>query len=145
MFSVDNFYDFFKSHYGWERARMSPWIFRTHGSKNLSDVHSLVEKRLHTELPSMEFSLNNALILHDQEPFAVCDSLYIYRHSFLENKKDPLFLHMTDQELFLQGWRSCSWPIFCHSEKNSEDIAWIEKIGCGPCYYFWHAHYQRLV
>ena len=143
MFSVDNFYDFFKSHYGWEKARISPWIFRTHGSKNLFDVYPLVESRLHTELPNMEFSLNNALVLHDQEPFAVGDSLYIYRHSFLENKKDPLFLHMTDQELFLQRWRSCSWPIFCHSEKNSSDIDWIEKIGCIPCYYFWHALIAR--
>jgi hypothetical protein len=143
MFSVDNFYDFFKSHYGWEKARISPWIFRTHGSKNLFDVHPLVESRLHTELPNMEFSLNNALVLHDQEPFAVDDSLYIYRHSFLENKKDPLFLQITDQELFLQRWRSCSWPIFCHSEKNSTDIDWIEKIGCIPCYYFWHALIAR--
>jgi hypothetical protein len=143
MFSVDNFYEFFKAHYGWEKFRISPWIFRTHGSKNLSDVHSLVEKRLHTELPNMEFPLNNALVLHDQEPFAVDDLLYIYRQSFLENKKDPLFLQLTDQELFLQRWRSCSWPIFCHSEKNSSDIAWIEKIGCIPCYYFWHALIAR--
>ena len=143
MFSVDNFYDFFKSHYGWEKARISPWIFITHGSKNLFNVHPLVEKRLHTELPSMEFSLNNALVLHDQEPFDVCDSLHIYKHSLLENKKDPSFQHMTNQELFLQTWRSCSWPIFCHSEKNSSDIAWIEKIGGIPCYYFWHAFIAR--
>ena len=144
MFSVDNFYEFFKSHYGWEKSRILPWIFRTHGSKNLFDVQTtLVENRLRTELPSMEFSLNNALILHDQEPFAVCDSLYIYRHSFLENKKDPLFLHIPDQELFLQKWRSCSWPIFCHSEKNSSDINWLEKIGCIPCFYFWHALIAR--
>jgi len=143
MFSVDNFYEFFKSHYGWEKAGMSPWIFHTHGSKNLSDMHTLVEKRLHTELPNMEFQINNALIFHDQEPFAACDSLYIYRHSFLENKKDPLFQHIPDQELFLQRWRSCSWPIFCHSEKNSSDINWLGKIGCIPCYYFWHALVAR--
>jgi hypothetical protein len=143
MFSVDNFYDFFKSHYGWEKARMSPWIFRTHGSKNLSDAHPFIEKKLYMELPSMEFEINNALILHDQEPFDVCNSLYIYKHGLLENKKDPLFQHMTDQELFLQTWLSCSWPIFCHSEKNSSDIAWIEKIGCIPCYYFWHALVAR--
>ena len=143
MFSVDNFYDFFKSHYGWEKARISPWIFITHGSKNLSDVYLFVEKKLYTALPNMEFSLNNALVLHDQEPFAVYDSLHIYRHSFSKNKKDSWFLQMTDQELFLQRWRSCSWPIFCHSEKNSSDIAWVEKIGCVPCYYFWHAFIAR--
>ena len=143
MFSVDNFYEFLKSHYGWEKAMMSPWLFHTHGSKNLSDMHRLVEKRLHTELPNMELQINNALILHDQEPFAVYDSLYIYRHSYLERKKDPLFLQLTDQELFLQRWRSCSWPIFCHSEKNSAGIDWIEEIGCVPCYYFWHAFIAR--
>ena len=143
MFSIDNFYEFFRSHYGWEKAGMSPWIFHTHGSKNLSDTRPFVEKRLYMELPKMEFQINNALVLHDQEPFAVPNSLHIYRHSFLENKKDLLFLNMTDQELFLQTWRSCSWPIFCHSEKNSPDIAWIEKIGCVPCYYFWHALIAR--
>ena len=143
MFSVDNFYEFFKSHYGWERTSMSPWIFSTHGSKNLLDYHPFLGKKSFMELPEMEFQINNALILHDQEPFAVYDSLHIYRHSFLTNKKDPLFLNMTDQELFLQRWRSCSWPIFCHSEKNSQDIAWIEKIGCVSCYYFWHALIAR--
>jgi len=143
MFSVDNFYEFFKSHYGWEKSRILPWIFITHGSKNLFDVHPLVENRLHTELPSMEFSLNNALVLHDQEPFSVGDSLYIYRQSLSDNIKDPLYQQMSDQELFLQRWRSCSWPIFCHSEKNSIDIDWIEKIGGIPCYYFWHAFIAR--
>ena len=143
MFSVDNFYEFFKSHYGWEKARMFPWIFRTHGSKNLEHMATLVDYRLHIELPYTEFQINNALIHHDQEPFAVCDSLYIYRHTLLENKKDPFFLHMDDQELFLQKWQSCSWPIFCHSEKNSKDIDWIEQIGLIPCYYFWHALIAR--
>jgi hypothetical protein len=143
MFSVDTFYEFFKSHYGWEKARMSPWIFRTHGSKNFFDAYTLVENKLHTGLPHMEFEINNALILHDQEPFFVSDSLHIYRNNFLENKKDPLFLNMTDQELFFERWRSCSWPIFCHSEKNSSDIDWIEKIGCISCHYFWHALISR--
>ena len=143
MFSVDNFYEFFKSHYGWERTSMSPWIFSSHGCKNLLDYHPFLEKKSFMELPEMEFEINNALILHDQEPFVVSDSLHIYRQSLLENKKDPLFLNMTDQELFLQRWRSCSWPIFCHSEKNSQDIAWIEKIGCVSCYYFWHALIAR--
>lgn len=143
MFSVDNFYEFFKSYYSWEKARISPWIFRTHGSKNLFDARPFLGKRLYVELPEMEFEINNALIFHDQEPFAVCDSLHIYKHSLLENKKNPSFLHMTDQELFLQKWRSCSWPIFCHSEKNSDDIAWVEEIGCIPCYYFWHALIAR--
>jgi len=143
MFSVDNFYEFFKSHYGWEKAGISLWVFHTHGSKNLSDTHPFIGKRLYMKLPKMEFQINNAMILHDQEPFVVCDSLHIYRNNLLENKKDPLFLHMTDQELFLQRWCSCSWPIFCHSEKNSSDIDWIENIGCIPCYYFWHALVAR--
>ena len=51
---------------------------------------------------------------------------------------------MTDQELFfLRVFRSCSWPIFCHSEKNSKDIDVVEQTGCIPCYYFWHALIAR--
>jgi len=144
MFSVDNFYEFFKSHYGWEKTRISPWTFHTHGSKNFFDIHPLVEKRLHTELPSMEFVINSALFLHDQEPFYYDNSLHIYRNTLLENKKDPLYLNLTDQELFfLRLLRTCSWPIFCHSEKNSKDIDRVEQIGCIPCYYFWHALIAR--
>jgi hypothetical protein len=143
MFSVDNFYEFFTSHYGWEKMKMSPYTFRVHGSKNLFDLHPLVEKKLFTELPDMEFEINNSLMLHDQEPFLRFDSIYTYRNVFRDIKKDPLFLDLTDQELFLQKWRSCSWPIFCHSEKNSKDIDWIEQIGLIPCYYFWHALIAR--
>jgi hypothetical protein len=144
MFSVNNFYEFFKSYYGWEKTRISPLIFCTHGSKNLYDVHPLVEKRLHTELPSMELSINNALFLHDQEPFFYNHSMDIYRNTLLENKKDPLYLNMTDQELFfLRIFRTCSWPIFCHSEKNSKDIDLVERDGCIPCFYFWHGLIAR--
>jgi hypothetical protein len=143
MFSIGSFYDFFKSHYGWERARMSPWIFRTYGSKNFYDIYTLVEEELHTKLPSMEFSLNNALFLHDQEPFFYGNSLNIYRDNFSKDKKHPAWQEIKDQELFLQICNSCSWPIFCHSEKNSTDIAWVEQTGCIPCYYFWHALVAR--
>lgn len=143
MFSVDNFYEFFKSYYGWKKAGMTPWMSPTYGSKNLFDMRPSIENRLYMALPETEFQINDALILHDQEPFAVSDCLHIYRHSLLENKKDPSYQHMTDQELFLQRWVSCSWPIFCHSEINSSDIEWIEKIGCVPCYYFWHALIAR--
>ena len=83
MFSVDNFYEFFKSHYGWEKTRISPWTFRTHGSKNLSNIHPLDGKRLHIESPNMEFPINNALFLHDQEPFFYNHSLNIYRNTLL--------------------------------------------------------------
>ena len=148
MFSVDNFYEFFRSHYGWEKAGITPWLFNTHGSKNLFDMHFLLTKR-DTELERLGFAeylgfaLNNALIFHDQEPFNVYDSVYLYRKTCFEQKKDPCILNVNDQELFLQRWASCSWPIFCHSEKNSEDIEWVGKIGCVPCYYFWHALIAR--
>ena len=132
MFSVDNFYDFFASHYGWEEINLVPWIFVPHGSKNLNDS-IVVVKNHHDDIDEevTKFGLNQAVIFHDQESFFYNDSLYIYRNE------------MSDQELFLQKWRSCSWPIFCHSEKNSKDIEIIEQMGLISCYYCWHGLVSR--
>jgi hypothetical protein len=138
MLSVDNFYEFFKSYYGWEKTNIIPWILLPYGSKKLEDAVPF--------LPTHCYDLsqpNNALILHDQESFFHDDSLHIYRDYLMHNRNHCAWQQMTDQELFLHKWRSCSWPIFCHSEKNSSDIKWVENIGCIPCYYFWHGLIAR--
>ena len=137
MFSVDNFYTFFNSYYGWDSQKTVPWIFRPHGSKRLEESYPLLHG-------NVEFFINKALIMHDQENFSHEDSLYIYRQYLIENKKwSPSWQALQDGELFLAKFRSCSWPIFCHSEKNSDDIKWLENIGCIPCYYFWHGLISR--
>lgn len=138
MFSVDNFYEFFKSYYGSKKTDILPWIFLPHGSKKLETAVPF--------LPIDEYDIsqpNNTLIFHDQESFFHDDSLHIYRNYLMNNKNQAAWQEMTDRELFLHKWRSCSWPIFCHSEKDSSDIKWVEDTGCIPCYYFWHGLISR--
>ena len=143
MFSVDNFYEFFNSCYGSKSKNIVPWIFRPHGSKNLAESFPLIEKHPHASMELAELQISNALIMHDQESFFHDHCMHIYRTDLLCNKKNPAWQEMTNEELFLQKWRTCSWPIFCHSEKNSKDIAWVEQTGCIPCYYFWHGLIAR--
>ena len=143
MFSVDNFYEFFNSCYGLKSKNIVPWSFRPHGSKNLAESFPLIEKYPHASMELAELQISNALIMHDQESFFHDHCMHIYRTDLLGNKKNPAWQEMTNEELFLQKWRTCSWPIFCHSEKNSKDIAWVEQTGCIPCYYFWHGLIAR--
>ena len=142
MFSVDNFYKFFDSYYGWNAKKIVPWIFIPHGSKNLGNSYGLLEDD-YFEISKIPYFMNKVLVMHDQESFFHEDSLYIYRQYLVESKKSPAWQNLEDWEIFLGKLRSCSWPIICHSEKNSKDIQWLEDFGCIPCHYFWHGLIAR--
>jgi len=150
MFSVDNFYNFFESYYGWEAKKIVPWVFTPHGSKNLGEsfsytgeMISLLDQSQHSNLNREESLIQSVVIMHDQESFFHEDSLYIYRQWITSNKKNANWQLFQNWELFLARYRCCSWPILCHSEKNSIDIAWAKDIGCIPCYFFWHGLIAR--
>ena len=141
MFSVNNFYDFFSSHYGWDRTNIMPWSFQVHGSKNLIDLTAFFDC---DRLCKNRYYWNKygSIILHDQETFIV-SMLDIYKTSLLQQNKSLMWQHMTNEELMLLSTYSCSWPIFCHSEENSNDIQWIKDIGMIDCHYFWHGLIAR--
>ena len=143
MFSVDNFYEFFKSKYGWQKHRVLPWAPKIHGSKELTDW-----TRWHTfdynadpDQVHASFDIGGCLILHDQEPFwtGLHDIYYKKRNEELNDA----FSSTDFPEWFLRFWPTCSWPIFCHSEKNSSDIQWIKDIGLIDCHYFYHGLISR--
>jgi hypothetical protein len=141
MFSVDNFYEFFSSHYGWDNSQTMPWIFSPHGSKNLWDLVAyydwgIFKQKIH------HYNFNGALIMHDQEPF-MPNMLDTYRANLLEDEKMPWLASLSHKELLLLRLPTCSWPIFCHSEINSKDIEFVNDSGMIPCYYFWHALISR--
>ena len=141
MFSVDNFYDFFSSHYGWDKTNVMPWLFRVHGSKNLIDLTAFFDCDRFCK-NKYHWNKYGSIILHDQETFIV-NMLDIYKTSLLQQNKSLMWQHMTNEELMLLSTRSCSWPIFCHSEENSNDIQWIKDIGMIDCHYFWHGLIAR--
>lgn len=148
MISVDNFYEIFKSHYGWQKHRVLTWAFEDHGSKCFSNLISLnhwQETPLENDFTDerLERFLGGCLIHHDQEIFLV-SSLDTYRQHRFEQKKINFWMeHISNKDLILQRMRTLSWPIFCHSEVGSKDIDWIEQAGLIPCYYFWHGLIAR--
>ena len=120
-----------------------PWIFSPPGSKNLSDCHPYEDQSTYINLIPNLIETHGIIILHDQEPFSREYALNIYRNDCYQRKKDEQWLKTNEQELFLNRWYTCSWPIFCHSEKNSEDIQWLNDLGVIDCYYFYHGLVAR--
>lgn len=145
MFSVDNFYHFFESHYGFDKTGVSV-MFPKDGAKDLDSFKHMIEQDLvlghgsktHTN------SVYNLAILHDQEMFFALPTLITYRNQRRQAKNSTQYKqHLTLDETFFMYWATCSWPIWCHSEQNSPDIAWLEKLGVIPCYYFYHGLVAR--
>lgn len=141
MFSVDNFYDFFSSHYGWDKTNVMQWTFQIHGSKNLIDLTAFFDCDRFCE-DKYFWTKYGSTILHDQETFIV-GMLDIYKETLLQKNKPKMWQNMTNTELMLLSTFSCSWPIFCHSEENSNDIQWIRNTGMIDCHYFWHGLIAR--
>lgn len=140
MFSPDEFYHFLKLNYGWDKSHSSVWIPRTHGSKNLLDwfhMHPNAEPSDDGFRDISHLTSNGVIILHDQEPFSKT-SVDIYRQVFWHQKKEPMYQNITDEQIMMRSWATPSWPIWCHSQKQSRDIEWLESIGFIPCHYFYH-------
>lgn len=142
MFSVDNFYDFLDSHYGWTKNKTMLWRFYPHGSKNFADLRPFYDNQKFNINRGHFHSCFGAIILHDQEPF-MPTLIDTYGQNRYERKKEPVWLEMTKKELLLTPTRSTAWPIFCHSELNSKDIKYASHAGMIDCYYFWHGFVAR--
>lgn len=113
------------------------------GSKNIQDIFPYGEKSQDKLFYDTEFLTYNAMVLHDQEPFSR-SYLNTYKEQWVRSNNYPdTWARMQDHELLLYKIRSCSWPIFCHSEKNSDDIKWVEEHGMIGCHYLWHGLIAR--
>lgn len=142
MFSVDNFYSYMQSTYGWQPNRVVLYKHITDGSKNIRDIQPYLDDVL-CDKTILQYSLNGRAILHDQEPFD-CNYIDTYRnYRFETNNFQNTWTQMLSHELLLHHVRACSWPIFCHSEKNSVDIKWLENHGFITCHYLWHGLIAR--
>lgn len=152
MFSVDNFYEYLNSYYGFESdGRNVLLCFNPFGSKNWLDLKPILPMESdpdeHTgSCPgTLEFFCSHlgAIILHDQEPFDH-RSLDTYRLQMQKEKNSDYAYLKPDQVLLFGGNMRCAtWPIFCHSELNSQDVDFVEKSGGIPCYYFYHGLIAR--
>lgn len=141
MFSVDNFYDFLDSHYGWDRTGSMLWRFFPHGSKQLCDLKPYYNsEKIKSDL--FFWNMGGVIILHDQEPLNL-DLLSTYRQFRYDLKKEPEWLEHDHQDLFLMHTHSIQWPVLCHSEKNSTEVEYLRNLGLIDCYYFYHGLIAR--
>jgi hypothetical protein len=139
MFSVDNFYSFMQSKYGWGSNKIILYKHLTAGSKNIEDLQPYFEGAITT--PWSAFY--RKIILHDQEPFSK-GYLDTYRNYRLEiNNRHPAWIQAQPEDMLMFHFRTCSWPVFCHSEKNSDDIKWLDSVGFTTCHYLWHGLISR--
>ena len=144
MFSPDNFYDFFITKYGWDSHRVMPWIPESPGDKDIKKwIPSTIDVSERNQKNGLaKYSVHGVVILHDQEPF-FSGMLDIYREKINQSLNDSLGKFVDNENYFLRHWNSCSWPVFCHSEKNSKDIDWLKSIGVIDCHYFYHGLISR--
>lgn len=167
MFSVDNFYTIFNSHYGWPEKNNRLSLFIPHGSKNFGDCVNWGDA-VTPQTAQHEVLQQGVFIMHDQEPFEVKNiQNYITKMEdikFVEalTNKHPdrefqylehhrLFQVLTPEVVIHLSNRTLKFPIICHSEKNSQDVKWLEKNNIVTCYYWWHGmvardwfrHYER--
>lgn len=153
MFSVDNFYDFFVSEYGYEKTNNLIMIFNPHGSK---DLHNLEPFGMNPALSNFHqiYLDSTKIIMHDQEP-VLLGYMDTYRNSIrdqknlaIANDKQQKLLNKlannSDRDLidFIELVVKKS-SIICHSEKNSKDIKVLNDQGFFDCYYWWHGMIAR--
>jgi hypothetical protein len=142
MFSVNNFYDFLDSHYGWHQTQSMLWRFYPDGSKQLFESRPYYDSKKIVSDEFFKWSMGGVILLHDQEPIKL-DLLTTYRQFRYDLKKDPLWLDHNPKDLLLMHTRSIEWPIFCHSELNSAEVRQFRDLGLIDCYYFYHGFIAR--
>ena len=141
MFSVDNFYEFLNANYGHRKTGIIHYVPMVHGSKQIVDMRSYdPDRELFGNLNVLRSS--KMAVLHDQEMFFALPAILTYKEikRKIKNSTEPA---MDSREVFYWYFQTISWPIWCHSEQNSRDIDWLEKIGTIPCHYFYHGLIAR--
>ena len=142
MFSVDNFYTIFNSHYGWDKTQVMPYKFNIHGSKNFNKLSACYDNKQFVKNAGY-WNMYGSMVLHDQEPFMI-DAIGTYCDQWQDQKKYTGMPNFTTNEyLGLIPGVSTMWPIFCHSEETSPDIQQVETLGIIGCHYFWHGFVAR--
>lgn len=145
MFSVDNFYTIFQSHYGYPRTNNMVYLFQPHGSKKWHDLVPGLPSNLIKNMSLANRTLFGKIVMHDQEPLFI-DSLNTYRDSLLQNKKTEyyeLYNYLDPIDLVHLDLRSGKIPIICTSELHSKDVEIFRKKLFIDCYYWWHGMIAR--
>lgn len=148
MFSVDNFYDIFRSHYSWPKHPNVMLTFSPHGSKNCFDLVSFFQDNLSKKFIQSpgHFLPLGRILMNDQES-VTHDITCTYKEWMLGKEKNLGFWAVAEQcsdiDLIISRVQSGGATVICHSEKNSQDLQIWEDNLFVPCYYWWHGMIAR--
>lgn len=157
MFSVDNFYEIFNSHYCWPEKNNMIRIFWPHGSKNWASLknYGLALNRNDHKFAHINdlYRINGGgiIVMHDQEPIDMSNIEYYqplsdeYDQEFKDraNSVAGQFESLSATDFIHIKSRTVSFPIVCHSELNSESVRILEQNNIPTCYYWWHGMIAR--
>lgn len=150
MFSPDNFYNVFRSHYSWPKSPNVLMVFTPHGARscmNLSDWLDGEDKTAFHQMSNGDMFTIGRTIMHDQEPvlFYFLNNTYIEEMRGFENSLGyQQFIERANQsQIFASEIATARVPIFCHSELNSKEVQELGQNMFVPCYYWWHGMIAR--
>lgn len=132
------------SHFGYKSdGRNVLMYFQPHGSKDWGDLKVYAHPEDWAKKKS-ECQAKSVIILHDQEPFDR-QLLDIYRDKYSKKNKNNYWrkYQTIEETLLYNQFQTIGWPIICHSEWQSDDIAFAESSGMITCHYFYHGLIAR--
>lgn len=129
------------SHYGPKTPSNNVLLaFNPHGSKEWKSLIELIDDN-ESNQNRPYYESRGIIILHDQEPF---DQQLLDIYKAEKAIKYKWRTHQTREECLLQNeFATLGWPIMCHSEWNSDDIAFADTAGIITCHYFYHGLISR--
>ena len=139
MLSPDSFYYFFREHYGYPSTDSVIFYPRYHGAKL---IHEYIPY-LHGEFKEQYRCLDDeskshfgSIVLHDQEALT---NLWYFASTYLKKQfPDKTLTEKDIAEFIYTKFVTSKKPIWCHSEKNSDEIDMLKNAGWIECYYWYH-------
>ena len=142
MLDPDAFYRVLHHNYSAENLL---WVPKEHGRKLIDDFLPYHDReQAHTSYWSCDIAARakfGNIWLYDQEPLFdhICDRI---RARFLDFTLPDLHYILQDlsfEQLAAIHLPSSTYPIWCTSELNSDEIAAMSSVYFVPCYYWYHA------
>jgi hypothetical protein len=141
MFSPDTFYYFFRYHYGYPKKNNIILYPKYHGAKVIDEFCPYLDDgelrtQYYNHMSESDKLQYRLIFLHDQEP--IMDLVHFgstYQKLRLPDR-NPDAVEMS--KIIAARFSHLQHPIWCHSEKNSKEIALLNSAGIVDCHYWYH-------
>lgn len=131
MFSPDHFYFLLRNRYGYPQTKNVIYVPKYHGAKKFVEFISYTdgefkEKYLNEMIDDEKMDIG-CIIMHDQEPLMDLE-YFTGNNNVFDNPLDKINLSL----------KTAVSPIWCHSEKNSQEVEKLKQNGYIDCYFWYH-------